>query len=170
MKRFLLIINAAIFLAAVIVIHQPKQSSVYVAAEAPMSKVALHTIPDRITIPDLEIDLPVKKAKIVNGYWEVFDDQAGWGDESGYPGEAGNQVIFAHARKGMFLSLRQVKKDTVIHIFAGAREFSYKVVDYKEVLPNDISLIQKTSDETLTLFTCSGFADTKRMVVTAKPN
>ena len=44
-------------------------------------------LPSRIIIPKVAIDLPVKKATIVNGYWEVFTDMAGWGDGSGIPGD-----------------------------------------------------------------------------------
>src|SRR3989344_475345 len=56
--------------------------------------------PVRVIIPDAGIDLIVKRAEIIRGYWEVFPDRAAWGAGSGDPGEAGNQVIFAHVREG----------------------------------------------------------------------
>ena len=54
--------------------------------------------PVRILIGTLSIDIPVKEAKVVKGYWEVFPDSAGFGVGSAYPDEKGNMVIFAHAR------------------------------------------------------------------------
>ena len=46
--------------------------------------------------------------------------------------------------------------------------YSYEVVDIKEVYPNQTEVIEETDDETLTLYTCSGFADSKRLIVVAK--
>lgn len=124
--------------------------------------------PNRIILPDLSIDLPVKKAKVITGYWEVFTDTAGWGEGSGIPGQPGNQVIFAHAREGLFLPLRKIKRGMKIYVFNQDKYFSYEVKEIKEVLPNQIETIAPTSDETLTLYTCSGFEDSKRLIVVAK--
>lgn len=124
--------------------------------------------PTRIIIPNLNIDLPVKEAKVVNGYWEVFPTGAGWGIGSGLPGEIGNQVIFSHARKGMFLSLREAKIRQIIYVMTKDKWYSYEIMDIKEVLPSQIEVVAPTSDETLTLFTCSGFSDSKRLIVIAK--
>src|SRR3989344_1637514 len=51
-------------------------------------------IAQKIIIPSVGIDLTVREAKTINGYWEVFNDSAGWGEGSGYPGQNGTQVIF----------------------------------------------------------------------------
>lgn len=124
--------------------------------------------PQRISIPSLQIDLPVKVAKIVNGYWEVFDDTAGFGTGSAYPDEAGNQVIFAHARDGLFLPLKQAEIGQLIYVFTKDTWYQYKITDLKEVLPSQTEVIAPTADATLTLYTCSGFADSKRLIVVAK--
>ncbi len=125
-------------------------------------------IPKKIVIPDLSIDLNVKKANIVNGFWEVFEDSAAWGKGSGIPGEIGNQVIFAHARKGLFLPLQSIKVGTDIYILTDSGWFQYEVNDIKEVYPSQTEVIEVTADETLTLYTCSGYADSKRLIVIAK--
>lgn len=133
------------------------------------SKINTKNPPVQILIPELKIDLPVKKAEIVDGYWEVFPDSAGWGDGSGYPGESGNQVIFAHARWGLFLPLRKAKVDMEIVVKTNSSEFRYRIKEIKEVFPNEVGVISPTNDETLTLYTCSGFNDNKRLIVIAKP-
>src|SRR3990172_1164395 len=151
-------------------------------------------LPKRIVIPELSIDLSIKKAQIKGGYWEVFPDAAGWGEGSGLPNEAGNQVIFAHAREGLFLPLREVKQGMRIYVMnesevdlstlpsevASAFQdkgqenirtsswYSYEVVDIKEVYPNQTEVIKPTDDETLTLYTCSGFADSQSLIVFSK--
>jgi LPXTG-site transpeptidase (sortase) family protein len=124
--------------------------------------------PTRIIIPDLSIDIPTQRSEIVKGYWEVFEDKAGWGEGSGYPGETGNQVIFAHAREGLFIKLPDIKPGAKIYVTTENGWYSYEVKEIKEVIPSDISVLAPTDDETLTLYTCSGYKDQKRLVVVAK--
>ena len=124
--------------------------------------------PTRIVIQELNIDLPVRKAQIVNGYWEVFEDVAGWGEGTASSGQAGNQVIFAHARRGLFLPLRNIRQGAKIEVYSGESKYLYEVKEIKEVTPTQIEVIVPTEDETLTLYTCSGFSDSKRLIVVAK--
>lgn len=125
-------------------------------------------LPTNIVIEELYIDLPVRKAEIIEGYWEVFENSAGWGSGSGIPGEVGNQVIFAHARDGLFLSLLYVKEGMEVTVSTETDSFVYEITDIKEVYPDQIEVIQPTDAETLTLYTCSGFGDKKRLIVTSK--
>ena len=124
--------------------------------------------PVRIIIPDLDIDLPVKEAKIIEGYWEVFSDTAGFGAGSAYPDEVGNTVIFAHARKGLFLPLKKAVIGQKVYVFTQDRWFSYTISDIKEVLPTQTGVISPTKEPVLTLYTCSGFSDSKRLIVVGK--
>lgn len=125
--------------------------------------------PQRIIISSLDIDLSVRQAKVVNGYWEVFDDLAGFGLGSSYPGEIGNQVIFAHGRKGLFLPLKKAELGQKIMILTKEKWYEYEIKEIKEVLPSQTETIAPTKEETLTLYTCSGFSDSKRLIVIAKP-
>ena len=142
--------------------------------------------PYRIIVPELSIDLEVAKAKAINGYWEVFGDKAGWGEGSGIPGHPGNQVIFAHAQKGLFSSLKNVEEGMNIYVLSKRNEtqvsedvaeasfpqgdgwYQYEVREVKEVRPSQTEVIAPTDDETLTLYTCSGFNDNRRLIVVAK--
>ncbi|OGG00512.1 hypothetical protein A2Y99_03680 [Candidatus Gottesmanbacteria bacterium RBG_13_37_7] len=124
--------------------------------------------PLRITVPDVAIDLPVKEATIVKGYWEVFPDKAGFGTGSAYPGEKGNLVIFAHAKEGLFGPLKNVKSGQNVYVFTINNWYQYKIDSIREVYPSQTEVIGPTEEEVLTLYTCSGFADNKRLIVTAK--
>lgn len=125
-------------------------------------------LPVKIVIPALSINLEIAKAKVVRGYWEVFSDKASWGEGSGIPGAVGNQVIFAHALEGLFLPLKDIDKEMEILVFTKEKWYLYKAVEIKEIFPNQTEVIAPTDDETLTLYTCSGFKDRKRLVVVAK--
>jgi sortase A len=125
-------------------------------------------IPVRIIIPDLSIDVPIKKAPIIKGYWELFTDAASWGEGSGLPGDVGNTVIFAHVREGLFLPLEKVTLGARVYVLTGGGWYGYYVTDIKVVNPNQVEVVAPTPDETLTLYTCSGPTDSKRLVVVGK--
>ena len=127
-------------------------------------------IPVRIVIPKNNIDLKVIPSKIVNGYWELSENTASYGLGSGYPQSKSNTVIFAHAREGLFYNLKDVKIGETIYVFTKDKWFRYKVVKITAVYPNQIEVIKPTRNETLTLYTCSGFYDEKRLIVTAVPS
>lgn len=125
--------------------------------------------PVKIIIPRINIDLPVIESKIVNGYWELSENTASHGEGSANPGEKGNIVVFAHARQGLFYNLKDVKSDDVIYIFTKDKWRTYKVRDITSVFPNQTEVIKPTENETLTLYTCTGFYDEKRLIIRALP-
>lgn len=131
-------------------------------------RTTFSSLPTRIIIPSVSIDTSVKKALIINGYWQVFADSAAWGDQSGIPGRIGNQVIFAHKRSELFLSLKDIAVGAKIYVLTDDKSYSYEVKEIKEVKPNQIEVVAPTTDETLTLYTCSGFGDIERLIVVAK--
>lgn len=195
---------ALLALGALLVFGKPKnisQETSYTFADEPVKvegfspQEGIQNYPKRIVIPALAIDLEVKKAEIIKGFWEVFEDSAAWGEGSGLPGEAGNQVIFAHAREGLFLPLKDVKEGMKIYVLTEdsldlsslppslaepIREetgkeslrrsnwYSYEVTEIKQVFPYETEVIAPTEGETLTLYTCSGYADSKRLIVVGK--
>lgn len=125
--------------------------------------------PLRIIIPNTSIDLPVVEAKIVAGFWEVSENSASHGVGSANPGEKGNIVVFAHARKGLFYNLKDVKEGDVVYLFTKDSWRNYKVNKITSVYPNQTETIAQTKEETLTLYTCTGFYDEKRLIVKALP-
>jgi LPXTG-site transpeptidase (sortase) family protein len=154
-----------------------KKNEVYATSfsEEPVQVIGLSTkfyteedIPNRIVISDVGIDLPIKKSRVINGYWEVFNDSAGWGEGSGIPGLPGNQVIFAHAKKGLFYAIQEVEKGNLVTIYTANQSYTYQITNIEEVSPNNTNVIAPTDDERVTLYTCSGYKSTKRLLVIAK--
>lgn len=133
------------------------------------SVVATGKPPIKIIIPQINIDVSVKPAQLINGYWETSEDSASFGLGSAPPGSVGNTVIFAHAREKLFLTLKDIKLKSKIYILTDTQWYTYEVENIKEVWPNDTYVISPTKNRKLTIFTCSGFFDTKRLVVTANP-
>lgn len=171
-------IGLLIFISGIYLIFNKDKGGIYLSttfAEEPvkieelkLGNMVLGETPERIIIPSLRINLPVKAAKVVSGYWEVFDESAAWGEGSGIPGQKGNQVIFAHAKESLFLPLRSIKLGDKIYVLTKDKYFQYQINEIKEVRPGQTEVIAPTPDETLTLYTCSGFADSKRLIVVGK--
>lgn len=168
-------------LGAILVFGRPspipneRPNASYTFAEEPVEikgfgEESTGDVPTKVVIPELSVDLEVRPSEVVNGYWEVFPDRAAWGAGSGFPGESGNQVIFAHAREGIFLPLKDIEVGMNVYVTTEESWYSYKVEEIKEVTPDEVEVIRPTEDETLTLYTCSGFNDEKRLIVIAKPS
>jgi LPXTG-site transpeptidase (sortase) family protein len=126
-------------------------------------------MPTRIIVPSLSIDLEVKPAVVRHGYWELSPSVASFGLGSAVPGENGNTVIFAHARKGLFLPLRQISEGARIYVLTAQKTHIYQVNKITKVNPTDTQVISPTSSEVLTLYTCTGFQDSLRLIVQATP-
>ncbi len=149
-------------------VQQEESEPIQPSQELLAGKFDSSRVPLRVIIPSVSIDNNIRGSKVIRGRWEVFDDSASFGIGSALPGEIGNAVIFAHARVGYFLPLRQVSTGDKVYVLTKGAWFSYEVKEIKEVLPTNVSVIAPTQDETLTLYTCSGFADSKRLIVVAK--
>lgn len=166
----LLFITVALFvLMFKLPVQKPIDKSPIVINSKLLESKQIENIPVRIIIPKTDIDLKVIPAQIVNGYWELSETTASYGLGSGHPKHASNTVIFAHARKGLFYNLKNVKTGDSIYVFTKNKWYRYKVNKITAVYPNETEVIQPTKKETLTLYTCTGFSDEKRLVVTAIP-
>lgn len=126
-------------------------------------------LPVRILLPNENIDINVTPSKIINGFWELSENTASYGEGSGVPGQNGNTIIFAHAREGLFYNLKDVKINDTVYVFTKDKWYRYKVNKITAVFPNQTEVIAPTKNQTLTLYTCTGFSDEKRLVITAVP-
>ena len=86
------------------------------------------------------------------------------------PGQPGNVGISAH-RDTFFRPLRNIRAGDVITFTTLDGEYQYKVVSTKVVSPRDVSVLDSTGGEVLTLVTCYPFyyvgAAPERFVVRA---
>lgn len=72
------------------------------------------------------------------------------------PGQPGNVGITAH-RDTFFRPLRNIQTDDVITLTTLQGEYRYRVVSTKVVTPEDVSVLDSTSGEVVTLVTCHPF-------------
>jgi LPXTG-site transpeptidase (sortase) family protein len=122
-----------------------------------------------IDIPSIP-KLPVVEAGKIQGTWAISPKSANHVRQSAIPGEKGNIIIYGHNTDAVFGKLAFIKNGDVISITsANGALHRYKVVTTTEVNVSDVQLLQPTGTEALTLYTCSGWFDSKRFVVRATP-
>jgi LPXTG-site transpeptidase (sortase) family protein len=139
----------------------------------------------RLAIPAIKLDTPVKQAGIVedangNSVWQTLPFVAvHYGDLTALVGDRGNAVIAGHVvtlnEGNVFRFLYQVDLGDQIQVWDQRDKLhTFSVDDVKLVPPSDVSVMDPTSDPTLTLITCGGTFDpvkrefSDRLIVTAK--
>lgn len=116
------------------------------------------------------IDVDIEPLAFSNGQWAVSDTKATYLIQSARPGEPGNIIIYGHNKREIMGNIRALKGGERITVQTSDGKTRYYIVKtLKEVDPSDISLLAPTKIETLTLYTCSGFWDSKRFIVQAIP-
>ena len=154
----------------------------------PINEGAAH-LPNRIEIPEIEVDVPVvelgwsqkEQAGQVFSEWDVASYAAGWHKNSALPGQGGNIVMSGHNNilGAVFRELDQLKKGDPITVWMNNRLYAYSV-DQVIVLPDKgISDEQRVAnnqwigpfdEERLTLVSCwPRNNNTHRIVVIAHP-
>jgi len=119
-------------------------------------------IPDgyRIKIPRLAIDLPIVEGDLERDAvrQETPENVALHLPGTAIPGDGSNTYIYAHARRGMFLSLWSAREgDEVVVLTSSGSELRYVVSEvHPRVDPTDISWVARTAGERLTLQTSTG--------------
>ena len=147
-----------------------------VASATVTASPATGPIPDgyRIQIPRLAIDLPIAEGDVQR---DTIDQRTPENFAFHLPGTAiqgsfGNSYLYAHARRGMFLSLWNARVGDQVTITTPAgTELKFVVTEvHPRVPPADTSWIQPSADERLTLQTSTGpNREDPRFVVIAAP-
>src|SRR3989338_2868627 len=123
--------------------------------------------PTSITIPQLTLNLSVAPAKIVDNQWTLYDDKVSWLATSKTPGK-GNVILFAHNRDNLFGNLKTLAIGQEITVGDGSNLYTYEVTQSRRVTPSDVDAVLSDENQ-LTLYTCDGSFDQKRLIVIALP-
>lgn len=133
---------------------------------APVAPTA--PLPNRLVIPTISVDTPVKEVFIEDGAWQVADYAVGYHHGTALPGAAGNIVMAGHAglRGGVFRNLGQLQEGDEVVVETGGWRYNYRVRNAISVWPTQVEVMAPTPEPILTLITCTAW-DTKRLVVVA---
>ncbi len=122
----------------------------------------------RIVINDLGINLPLIPAQIRNDTWDTTNLGASYLISSPLPGETGNSIIYAHNWASLFGNLTRAKPGEEVDVTTADGSTKQFIIEYTSVVsPDESNILSQTTDKRITLYTCTGFLDSKRFVVVA---
>lgn len=124
--------------------------------------------PKSINITKSKVTAQVRAGGYENGKWILDDNYAFYLPTSGKLGQGGNTILYAHTRDRLFGSLKKTSVgDIIILGDANGKIYSYKVYSIESIKPYQVEKIETNLKDTVTLFTCDGWFDEKRLVVKA---
>lgn len=127
-----------------------------------------HGIPVRVQIPEVDVDLPIVTADIEGTIWQTTDDGVSYLNSSPLPGSTGNAIFYGHNWPNLLGRLKNATVgDTIKVYFSDGSSVEYTVEFITIVKPEQTKILDNSEDSRLTIYTCTGFLDSKRFVVTA---
>lgn len=125
--------------------------------------------PVGIKINSANISLTVSPAEIKGNKWQSITTGISYLKSSVHPGEIGNSILYGHNWPNLLGNLTKVKpgdKITILYADNSTRDFLVELT--AQVKPEDTTILKNSEDRRITLYTCSGFLDSERLVVVAK--
>lgn len=115
------------------------------------------------------VNVKVGETSIVNGVWQILPDAAAHLSTSARIGDSGNMIIYGHNKNEILGPIRWIKVGEKIDLKdKDGNTYSYTVVKTDTVNPDNVSYLQPSNEETLTIYTCVGILDSQRFIVVAK--
>lgn len=125
--------------------------------------------PVRIQVPDVGIDLPVFPATLTGTKWTYTTKGVSHLSSTPFPGGNGNPVFYGHNWPNIFSGLhKSTLGQSIILTSSAGTKLTYTITDIQVVTPDKIEILNQTGDPRITIFTCTGFLDLKRLVITAQ--
>lgn len=124
--------------------------------------------PKHIEIKRIGLSTQVIEGGITNGKWILSDQYAHYVPTAGKVNEGFNTIVYAHKRDNLFgqLDASEIGDEIIVTNVAGA-QYSYRVVSKETIVPTNLQALYAPEANVLTLVTCDGIGDTKRLVVKA---
>jgi LPXTG-site transpeptidase (sortase) family protein len=118
-----------------------------------------------MNIPGTNVaNTPIVGVPLVNDDWDVtwLWQQAGWLNETAFPGWQGNSVLTGHitlpnGMPGPFDGIGKLKWGDKIIIHAYGSVYTYEVRENRTIAPDNTSVLQHEEEAWLTLLTCKTY-------------
>ena len=167
--RFSLFIGVAFLIFGAYLIFERYNPQRLGFNNAPASSlVSSYAFPKEIIISDLNIKLLIYPAQIENNKWEATTKGASYLVSSPIPGDVGNSIIYGHNWFSLLGRLPKIKPGQKIEVVLDNDEKRTFIVENTSIVsPDQTSVLENTTDKRITLYTCTGFLDSKRFVATA---
>lgn len=125
--------------------------------------------PIGIKINSINLLLPIDETEIKNNKWQASTNAISYLKTSPIPGEKGNSILYGHNWPNLLGNLQEVKPgDKITIIYSNNTSKDFEIEYLTKVSPSDTEILKNSDDNRITLYTCTGFLDTQRLVVVAK--
>lgn len=125
--------------------------------------------PVYIKIYPIGVDVSIGETVIKDGVWVIQPNKASYLTASAGIGDKGNMIIYGHNKDNILGPIRYIKAGAKIELKGSdEKTYYYEVLKTDVVNPDNLEYVLPKDEEVLTLYTCSGFMDSKRFVVVAK--
>lgn len=125
-------------------------------------------LPKMLLIPDVGIHVPVIPQKMEKTTWPQTTKGVSYLRNSPIPGSIGNSILYGHNWTNILGKLSQVRPGMKIYIEQwNGTYMPFTTIYTLTVNSHETSILKSSTDKRITLYTCTGFLDSKRFVVVA---
>ncbi len=149
--------------------YNPNRLSFALSSYKDPKFASTEAVPAVLAIPGLQISLPIIPSHISGKSWPTTDRGVSYLADSVIPGSKGNAIFWGHnwtSLLGGLVHTKQGQKVSVLFTDGTSKTFTVEYIGV--VSPNQSSILKNTGDRRLTIYTCTGFLDSKRFVVVAR--
>ena len=162
----LLIAGSLLVAGSAYLIYQEQQRVLPPALVLQQTAPEANTQPVHLELIKAGVSVKVEPGYLQNGRWSVVPDAANYLVSSSLPDEGGNILIYGHNKKEVLANLKQAEIGEVVELTSkDGQKRQYRIVKRYVTGSNDTSPLEERMEETLTIYTCTGFLDTKRLVI-----
>lgn len=176
------VLNVQYFIAQIKIMTITPQSPPVSQVVATNNEKVVRVAPDpKVIIPSIGIDAPVVYGMTSTAEPDIqraLQDGVLHFADSPKPGEAGNGVYVGHSSnvpwvpgdyKFVFAPLEKLQINDTFYLNYESRQYTYRIISKKVVLPNDVSVLESSDKPTATLITCTPVGtNLKRLVIRAE--
>lgn len=166
----MVVLGIIIIISGNLIFNRPSQNPVFLPIPAEQTRlIEPELFPSHISISSV-IDIPVIEGDYVNGEWTDTRESAVYYIGSATPFTGGNTIIYAHNNRNLFGRLKEVQEGDIVDVkLSSGLNRHYRVAQIQTLEESETEPLYPTDHEQLTLYTCTGFLDKQRLVVTAVP-
>ena len=130
--------------------------------------VTYEDLPLSMRVADIDISLPIFPSEVTGNIWQTTEKGVSYLKSTPLPGQKGNAVLYGHNWPNLLGPLHSIKVGDMISIsYPDNTTVDFKVTYITVVSPDQVKILDGSNDTRLTVYTCTGFLDSKRLVVTA---
>lgn len=138
--------------------------------QARLQERVLSSIPIQLEFPSIEHSIEVTQTSVATGQWQIPAQTVGHVRESAYPRFPGNSIFYGHNSSKILGKLDQVEVNDRVRVQLMDGTFrEYQIIEKVVVEPDQVEFLEPTDFEVITIYTCTGWLDSKRLIVRAEP-